>query len=268
MIVNSTERFSSRVENYVKYRPGYPSAIINFLAGECSLSPATVVADIGSGTGKLTELFLKNGNVVFGVEPNEPMRAAAEKWLRAYPKFRSVAATAEDTTLVGHSVGLITAGQAFHWFDRNKTRREFQRILAPRGWVVLIWNDRKTDASPFLKAYDQLLETYATDYKAVNHKNVDATVIGSFFGANSFSRVTFPNEQRFNFDGLRGRLLSSSYSPETGHPKHAPMLRALRQIFDKHQRNGEVVLACDTAVYYGQLGQQKSEAEASLLKKL
>jgi SAM-dependent methyltransferase len=248
-----TKRFSSRVENYIKYRPGYPKAVIDFLKSECGLMPAFTIADIGLGTGKLTVLFLENGNRVIGVEPNQEMREAAERLLRHQPHFQSVAATAEATTLAGHSVDMIAAGQAFHWFERNATRREFVRILKPGGWVVLVWNDRKTNASPFLEAYEQLLQTFGTDYKEVNHKNVDAAVIGSFFGAGGFRQARFPNEQLFDFEGLQGRLLSSSYAPEAGHPKHAPMLEALGEIFEENEVNGSVSIELDMLVYYGRL---------------
>jgi SAM-dependent methyltransferase len=250
---DSTTRFSSRVENYVKYRPGYPKAIVEFLRAECGLTPASLIADIGSGTGKLTELFLQNGNPVIGIEPNREMREAAERLLKDYPRFESVSATAEATTLGKHSLDFIVAGQAFHWFKREPTRQEFLRILKPGGWVALIWNDRKTDASPFLTAYEELLVTYAIEYRAVNHKNLDPTTIGSFFGPAGFMRATFPNAQTFDLAGLEGRLLSSSYAPESGHPKHLPMREALRVLFNEHQSNGQVVLECDTALYYGQL---------------
>jgi len=251
---DSTKRFSSRVENYIKYRPGYPPAMIDFLKSTCQLTPELTIADIGSGTGILTELFLKNGNTVFGVEPNQDMREAAERLLKSYPGFRSVAASAEATPLDNQSVDMITAGQAFHWFDRERARKEFVRILKPGGWVVLIWNDRDISARPFFEAYENLLVTFGTDYEAVGHKHVDMKIIGSFFGANSFEFASFPNEQVFDFEGLKGRLLSSSYAPEAGHPKHAPMLETLERIFGEHQTEGKVVFEYDTAVYFGRLG--------------
>ncbi|HEX3798721.1 MAG TPA: class I SAM-dependent methyltransferase [Verrucomicrobiae bacterium] len=255
MIKNSTTRFSGRVENYVKYRPSYPAAIIPFLQKACGLMTESLVADIGSGTGKLTELFLKNGNRVFGVEPNREMREAGERLLSDYPKFQSVHATAEATTLADHSIELIVAGQAFHWFDREAARREFFRILKPGGCVALIWNDRKINASPFLMDYEKLLVTYATEYREVNHRNVDLSMLGSFFGPDGFKHAEFPNAQVFDWAGLQGRLLSSSYAPEAGHPNHAPMLQALDKLFERYQSDGKVVLACDTMVYYGQFSE-------------
>ena len=252
-MLNPTQRFSSRVENYVKYRPGYPKAIIDLLRQECRLTGASVIADIGSGTGILTELLLNNGNTVFGVEPNQEMRGAAERLLSGYSHFQSVAGTAEATTLPEKSVDLITAGQAFHWFDGGKTRQEFLRILKPQGWVALIWNDRNITAHPFFEAYEQLLKTYGTDYEAVGHKHTDAEMVGSFFGIGGFKVATFPNHQVFDNEGLQGRLLSSSYAPEQGHPNHLPMLAELKVIFQKYQLNGNVTFEYDTAVYYGRL---------------
>lgn len=251
--LKSTERFSSRVENYIKYRPRYPSAVTQLLRKECGLARESVIADIGSGTGILTELFLKNGNTVFGVEPNNEMREAGERLLRDYSRFKSVSGKAEATTLPDRSVDFSTAGQAFHWFDREKARREFVRILRPGGWVVLLWNDRNISARPFFTAYEDLLRTYGTDYEAVGHKHVDSELIGSFFGADRFKLATFPNEQVFDYEGLKGRLLSSSYAPEPGHPKHTPMLQQLKTIFSQYQVNANVTFEYDTCVYYGRL---------------
>ncbi len=252
-MLNSTQRFSSRVANYIKYRPGYPVAILDLLRKECGLTKASVIADIGSGTGILAKLFLKNGNSVFSVEPNREMREAAERLLSHFPAFQSVPGAAEATTLPDHAVDLITASQAFHWFDRDSAHREFLRILKPGGWVALIWNDRNITSRPFFKAYEDLLLTYGTDYSAVGHKHADPTVIGSFFGPTGFKQAVFPNQQVFDLEGLQGRLLSSSYAPEAGHPQHAPMLDALGGIFREHQVNGKVTFEYDTIVYYGRL---------------
>ncbi len=246
-----TQRFSSRVSNYVKYRPSYPAAIVDLLTSECGLTPDSIVADVGSGTGLLAELFLKAGQRVWGIEPNREMREAGEQLLRQYERFVSIDATAEATTLPDHSVEVITAGQAFHWFDRARVGAEFARILKPRGWIVLVWNERRTDSTPFLRAYEQLLYTYSTDYAQVDHRLVDQDVIGAAFPSVVFQRRTFDNQQRFDLAGVTGRLLSSSYAPEAGHPRHAPMLAALAEIFEQYQTNGEIVFEYETHVYYG-----------------
>jgi SAM-dependent methyltransferase len=252
-MLDPTQRFSTRVENYVRYRPGYPKAILDLLRRECRLTPASVIADIGSGTGISARLFLDNGNRVYGIEPNREMREAGEQLLAQHPRFVSVAAAAEATTLPDALVEFVVAGQAFHWFDREKARAEFVRILKPAGWVVLMWNERRVHDTLFLRNYERLLKTYSTDYAEVDHRRIDAAALGAFFGRGGYRVARFDNKQRFDFEGMRGRLLSSSYAPEPGHPNHDPMLAELRRIFDAHQSHGIVTIPYDTNVYWGHL---------------
>ncbi len=248
-----TQRFSSRVENYIKYRPGYPNEVIETLRSECGLTADSIIADIGSGTGILTEMFLRNGDLVYGIEPNREMREAGERLLKGYPRFHSVAAQAEETRLPDHGVDFITAGQAFHWFDREKAREEFARILKPKGWIALIWNERVTTTTQFLVAYEQLLKDYSTDYEQVDHRRIDEDVIRDFFGSDDFRLKRFKNVQVFDYEGLKGRLLSSSYAPEEGRPNYEPMLAELERIFQTYQDEGKVVFEYVTQMYYGQL---------------
>jgi SAM-dependent methyltransferase len=248
----SVERFSSRIADYIKYRPGYPSEIITLLTRDCGLRIDSVIADIGSGTGKLTELFLANSNLVFGVEPNAGMRSAAEQILKSLPNFKSIDGNAESTGLDNSSIDLITAGQAFHWFDPDKFKLEAKRILKPTGWVVLTWNARKLVSTPFLEDYEHLLLTYGTDYQDIRHEKAEE-LIPKFFAPKSCKAAVFPNEQVFDFEGLKGRVRSSSYTPEPRHPRFEPMMEELRNVFDRHQKNGSVVFEYDTKVFYGQL---------------
>jgi SAM-dependent methyltransferase len=248
--MDPTKRFSNRVENYIRYRPGYPCEIVDLLKSECGLSPASVVADAGSGTGLLAELFLANGNLVYGIEPNREMREAGERLLSGRPRFKSMNSMAESTGLPAESVDFVTAGQAFHWFDRAKCRDEFKRILRPRGWVALVWNDRRTDSTPFLMEYEQLLQTFSTDYTHVDHKRIDANVLREFFRTEPH-RKSFPNHQHCDYAFLEGRLLSSSYVPAPSQPRHAKMIEALKLLFDKHQNEGRVTLELDAVVNYG-----------------
>ena len=247
-----TQRFSNRVENYLRYRPRYPVEIIDVLKADCDLQAASLIANVGSGTGFLAELFLSNGNQVFGIEPNREMRQAGEQLLHSSPKFTSVAATAEATTLPEASVDFVTAGQAFHWFHRERCRNEFRRILRAGGWVVLVWNDRRTDSTPFLAEYEQLLRTYGTDYASVDHKRIDGCVLHDFFGADPI-RKSFPSYQHFDLPALKGRLLSSSYVPDAGQPRHVQMMGTLQTLFDEHQTGGKVVFEYDTLLYYRRL---------------
>jgi ubiquinone/menaquinone biosynthesis C-methylase UbiE len=250
---DSTRRFSSRVDNYVKYRPSYPPEVVTLLAAECELTPSSLIADIGAGTGLLAELFLKHGNRVLGVEPNREMREAGERLLADYPHYSAVDGTAEATTLGDSSVDVITAGQAFHWFEREKARAEFGRILRPGGWVALVWNERRIDSTPFLAAYEQLLRSYAGDYEKLNHRQVDQRKIAEFFKPGSFNMRSFENRQFFDYEGAKGRLLSSSYTPEPGQPGHQQMLDELARIVQAHGVGGTVAFEYDTNVYYGQL---------------
>jgi len=251
-VLDPTKRFSNRVENYIKYRPSYPSDVISLLESECGLTPASVIADVGSGTGILSELFLKHGNRVFGIEPNREMRAAGDRQLAKYAKFSSLDATAESTTLVNASVDFITAGQAFHWFDRERARTEFERILKPGGWVVLMWNGFRVETSSLNNAYQQLVLKYGTDYQEVRREIIGCEV-ESFYAPGDCKCARYEFQQPFDFKGLKGRLLSSSYAPEPDHPDYEPMLRELQEIFDTNQKDGKVVLHYETELYYGQL---------------
>ncbi|MDE3169338.1 MAG: class I SAM-dependent methyltransferase [Acidobacteriota bacterium] len=250
---NSKERFSSRVADYVRYRPGYPATILDALRDECGLTPESVIADAGSGTGLLARLFLENGNVLFGVEPNAEMRAAGEEYLRNYPKFHSVAGSAEATTLAAASVDFVIVGQAFHWFDPIATRKEFARILRPGGCIAVVWNERRVETSGLLRAYEALLREYSSDYAQVSARYPEDQRMAEFFAPGESRQRTFSNEQIFDFEGLRGRLLSSSYSPPKDHPNHEPMLAELRRIFDAHSENGYARIEYTTHLYYGRL---------------
>ena len=273
---NPPPRFSRRVENYIKYRPRYPQAIIDLLQRECHLTTTAVIADIGSGTGLLTELFLNNGYRVFGVEPDPEMRAAAEYLFQGYRHFTSISATAEATTLADHSVDVVTAGQAFHWFDREQARREFLRILVPKGWAVLVWNIQRTAGTPFLAALEQFWQTYLTReglhaeatgqdlstllqqtnpvYRWRLHpEQADQELVSPLFRTGFYKVKTFENHQVYDFEGLKGRVLSAGSAPEAGHPRFTEMLEALSALFQTHQVDGTITIEQETRVCYGQI---------------
>ena len=245
-----TGRFSDRVSDYVRARPGYPGAVLDVLRRRCSLTEQAVIADIGSGTGLLAQLFLDHGNTVFAVEPNTEMREAGERLFADRTHFISVAGGAEATTLPAASVDFVTAGQAFHWFDRERARREFARILRPGGWVVLVWNDRRLDATPFLRGYEDLLVRHCPEYLKVVHRNVDAGVLKAFFAPLGHEEMVLDNRQRFDWEGLVARHRSSSFVPRTGHEAGMAELRAL---FDAQQVGGYVEFEYDTRVQFGRL---------------
>jgi ubiquinone/menaquinone biosynthesis C-methylase UbiE len=250
---NATSRFSDRVENYVRYRPGYPPEVLQALRDECGLEPGHRMADVASGTGIWTRMLLENGNPVYGIEPNAEMRQAGEGLLAAFPKFTSVVGTAEATTLADHSLDFVTAAQAAHWFDRRDARREFERILKSRGWLVLLWNERVVDSTKFLRDYEHLLLTYGTDYQDVRHERT-TDAVNEFFDPQPFERLVFPMWQEFDYAGIEGRLLSSSYAPGPEQKQYEAMLRDLRRIFDASAVNGRAVLEYTTRLYYGRLG--------------
>jgi ubiquinone/menaquinone biosynthesis C-methylase UbiE len=252
-MTDSKHRFSNRVDNYARHRPSYPPEVVEMLALECGLDGSARVADVGSGTGILTELLLARAGRVYAVEPNAPMREAAERRLGSHAGFVSVDGSAEATTLEDASVNLVTVGQAFHWYDQPAAKREFARVLVPGGWVALVWNVRDVDATPFMAEYEDLLRAHGTDYEQVNHRGVGEEQLDAFFGAGRWRLATFAIAQSFDLAGLQGRLLSASYVPAEGQPGYAPMLDALRDLFARHAEDGRVSFEYATRVFYGQL---------------
>jgi len=249
---NATSRFWDRVENYVRYRPGYPAEALRVLQDDCGLEAKHEIADVASGTGIWTRVLLENGNRALGVEPNAEMRQAGERLLAGFPRFTSVAGTAEATTLDDGSADFVTAAQAAHWFKREQARREFIRILRPGGWLVLLWNERLTDATAFLRDYEQLLLRFGTDYQEVRHERTTA-VVNEFFDPAPFQERGFRMRQEFDYAGLEGRLLSSSYVPGPGQPRYAEMLQELRHLFAANKVEGHVAVEYNTRVYFGRL---------------
>lgn len=241
-----TQRFSSRAEHYVRHRLGYPTVLVDFLKDTCNLAPDHVVADVGCGTGLLAKLFLKNGNLVYGIEPNPEMRAAAERALRGYDRFRSVDARGECTILPDRSIDFVTVGRTFHWLEPEAALSEFARILRPEGWAVIVWVARKT-SSAFMAAYDGLLLTYALDRQEINHRR---RRLRRFLTDRAFQSQVFDDRRAITLESLEGQTLSYSSSPGRGHPLFAPMLDSLRALFEEHQRDGHVALEHELTVHY------------------
>lgn len=248
-----TKRFSDRVSDYVKYRPSYPKEILEFLSKNASLSTGQTVADVGSGTGIFTKLLLDFGLKVFGVEPNDKMRIAAEKEFVSSTNFRSIKGTAEDTKLPPASIEYIFAAQAFHWFNPESTRQEWLRILKSKGLAILVWNSVKMDGSPFQVGYEDIKEKFGVDFKQVSIKYAATDdTMKNLFGKPP-EKTIFENHQIFELSGLTGRLLSSSYMPKQSHPNYEPMCNALKDLFDRQQKNGFVQMEYETEVFYGSL---------------
>jgi SAM-dependent methyltransferase len=216
--LDPTERFSDRAAAYDRYRPPYPGEVLDFLRDGLGLESRHVVVDVGSGTGLL---------------------------------FLSVEGRAEATGLAAATADFVVAGQAFHWFEPGPAREEFLRILRPGGWVVLAWNSRRTDTTAFLGAYEEFLQRWCPEYSAISSHYAEERSLATLFGPAGCGRRSFENGQVFDYAGLEGRLLSSSYAPGPEHPRHQPMLEALHALFDAHQQAGRVSFEYDTEVYYG-----------------
>ena len=245
--LSPTTRFSNRVENYVKYRPSYPEAIIAFLEKNIGLQNQKRIVDIGSGTGLFSELFLKNGYPVIGVEPNNDMRKEGEKKLAHFPEFTSINHRAEETGLRSNSIDLITVAQAFHWMEPVATKKEFVRILKPGGHIVLAYNLRLSH-TPFLKAYEELKAKFGDDYHAT--KTLTDEAIKKFFLPSQMKIQVFDNMQQLDFDALKGQLLSSSYIPLPGHVTYNDMINDLAKLFVDYNKNGFVKMEYETKLYY------------------
>ncbi len=253
-IVDSTLRFTDRVENYVKARPGYPAEVVSLLEEKCGLTHGATLADIACGTGLLAKLFCDYGCRVIGVEPNAAMREAGMQYLSMYPNFEMLDGTAEQIPLPGTCVDFITAAQAFHWFNQREARHEFMRILKPNGWAALIWNDREYSGSTFADSYEALLWNFGIDYADVNHRGKSTMAnFEQFFGNSAFEKASFPNVQQLDRDGLIARVLSASYMPQVGHERYAAMIEEVNRTFDENQKDGVVAAKYETNVYYGQM---------------
>ncbi len=251
---DATRRFSRRVNDYVKYRPSYPDELVLVLRQRLGYHRGFVIADVGSGTGISSRFFLERGNRVFAVEPNWDMRCAAEQWLGSYSQFHSVTGRAEATTLPPASVDLVVAAQSFHWFDVDAAKQEFGRILRPGGHVAVLWNERRTDTTPFLRGYEALLEKYSIDYSQVSLRySLSEKHMEEFFGTEPWGREEFPNRQSFDLEGLLGRALSSSYVPLEGHPNHAPLMTELEQLFQREAVDQKVVFEYVTRLFWGRV---------------
>ena len=254
MSADNTARFSDRVDAYVKYRPSYPDSLFDCLAGEGVISSESSVADIGSGTGFFSALLARRVRTVRCVEPNDGMRNASVEFLSGFTNCEIVKGTAETTTLGDASVDCVTVAQAFHWFDRQTSLVEFRRILKGNGKMILVWNNRLVD-TPFLESYEAALKQYGNDYEEVNHQNLTDNILAPCF-IGGFAKRTFPNFQEFNFDGVMGRLVSSSYAPAEGSEKFASLRALIRESFENESTDGKIRFNYSTNVYWGAVAPQ------------
>lgn len=245
--LDPTSRFTGRAAAYASARPSYPRAILDVL----SVREGDVVADLGSGTGIFTRLLLEAGATVWAVEPNDEMRAVAEVELGREPRFRSIAGRAEATTLPDASCDLVTAAQAFHWFDREAMRREAKRVLKVGGRVALVWNDRDTESTPLLRELEALLVTRCPRYRELQGKSDRPGDFDELFGVGGWSRAAIPNEQRLGRAAFLARLLSTSYAPAPGERGHDAFVRDAEALFDRHAEDATVTIDYEAVVIVG-----------------
>lgn len=252
-ISDPKQRFTNKVTNYARYRPTYPEALFTFLQNHLGLSPYHAVADIGSGTGLSSKWLIKQGNPLYSVEPNANMRLVAEHLFQQFPNFLSMNGAAEDTSLPDNSVDFLLIGQAYHWFDQVKARQELKRILKTGGYAIIVWNERLTESSQFLKQFENLLIRFSRDYMKVDHRNISEFMLANFYGHRQYGYQSFQNCQLFNWEGLKGRLLSMSYAPQTDETAYTQMLDELSRIFRKNGNFGQIKFDYVTRMYFGQL---------------
>lgn len=245
---DNTKRFSDRVEDYIKYRPNYPEKIVKILEEKINLDKDKTIADIGSGTGISSKLFLKNDYKVIGVEPNKEMREAAQQLLSDFTNFKSMNGTAEKTNLQDESIDVIFCGQAFHWFDKEKSKIEFNRIVKKNGNIVLVWNSR-SDKSAFQNEYEKILFDNIEEYKSVNHRNIKDEEISDFFFPKKMHKICLDNQQILDLEGLKGRLLSSSYCPKSG-KQHDRLMRRIEDVYQKYQVNNVIEFEYETQIFW------------------
>ncbi len=241
------ERFSDRVQNYVKYRPSYPGVIVDFFESQLGLQKTMMIADVGSGTGLFSELLLKEDYKVFCVEPNAEMRHYAELTLSRYPGFSSIDGRAEETRLPDHAIDFITVIQSFHWMNPTETKVEFRRILKSNGKIIIAWILAKQN-TPFLHEYEEIRKTFGIDYKAVERANENILI--DFYDPHAIGKKIFHHSRSLDFENLKGQLISASFIPLPGHPKYENMITELTRIYKKYQYNGFVTMEYEIPVFW------------------
>jgi len=254
-ILKPTTRFTEKAKYYHANRPGYPKEVLTTIIQITKIKPdpSYIIADIGSGTGKLSELFLDYGSTVIGIEPNEAMREIGEIEMKKYENFVSIDGTAEFTGIKDHSIDFIIAGQSFHWFNLSKTRREFLRILKPHKYAMIVWNNRNKESCHFFRDYETILKDFGTDYQEVTKKRIGKKEFSNFFSTESYKRFLFTNKQQLDYEGIRGRILSTSFVPTEESEVYLAMIQKLKQIFKKHQQNNLIELEYETEMYISKL---------------
>ena len=246
---SNIDKFTGKAENYEKFRPSYPIEILNSFY-DYNLNQNSIIADIGSGTGKLTKIFLENGNIVYAVEPNDDMRNMAISTLNEYKNFISIKGSAEITTLQNKIIDFVTVGQAFHWFNPLKALDEFKRILKNNGVLALVWNNGKT-SSAFMQEYENILDNIK-NHNNKNHRDISDETIEKYY-SKDYKKLTVENIHELNFNEILGRVLSSSCSPKENTKEYYETRNLLKEIFNKYKQNDKIIIEYETVIYIGRL---------------
>ena len=244
--------FNGTADFYFRYRPTYPEELMDTITKETGLNPKWVVADIGSGTGILSTLFIEHGNQVKCVEPNDEMRQKSLEILSTRGKVEFIKGTGENTNLPDSSVDLVACGQSFHWLDRRLAKKEFTRILRGRKWVALVWNDRVNEPGTFTGEYESVVRRYSKAYHSTGSTVLSSKNISSFFNG-SYKKFQFQNVQKLTLESVIGRYRSASYAIKENDPKYESMIGEFSDLFKKYERKGSVEMVYITKLYLGHL---------------
>ncbi len=251
-MVENKSLFSGKASIYSRYRPGYPKDLIEILMKETGFNQGWVVADIGSGTGILSRLFLENGNRVYCIEPNSDMRSESVKYNSGFQNCTVLNGTAENTGLESNSVDIAVAGQSFHWFDPVAARIEMIRILKDGGYAALIWNNRSEDEGSLSRGYDNICSRYSHNYQGTGNSRISSATFQTFFEG-GYKMFKILNNQELDLDGILGRYFSASYALGPEDPDYGKAVESLNELFRKFQKNGYATMEYETQIFIGQL---------------
>ncbi|MDR3734396.1 MAG: class I SAM-dependent methyltransferase [Acidobacteriaceae bacterium] len=246
------EKFSGRVNDYVAYRSRYSRQLIAIMKTKCGLCREHVIADVGAGTGMFAELFLAHGNRVIAVEPNVEMMQERMKLQARYARLQVVKASAEETTLADVSVDFIAAGRAFHWFDAERAKVEFKRIIKPGGWVILASVGRRRGDTPLECAYEELLLHAAPAYVAMTERFKIYNEPERFFGKGHVLREAIESMEAMTLAMLEGQTRSLSCAPLQNDPGYEVMRVGLAELFRSYAKDGVVHMPVISQLTCGQ----------------
>ena len=245
-----THKFDGRAADYAAARPSYAEGLFDCLFERYGLAAGIPVADVGAGTGLFTEQLLKRGCIVYAVEPNEDMRHEAESRLSMYGGFISIAGDAARTGLADHSVHMVTAAQAFHWFDKELFKNECKRILKENGTIAIMWNflDYKKELEG--KIIDIQKKYTKLTFNASEEKQRDEDII-QFFGENKYKLKIYENNYLQNYENFIGNQLSMSYSLKESDEKYNEYVSKFKKLFEEFSEDNMVTIHNNTYCYFG-----------------